>query len=278
MRSHIRGCGLGGPHPRASGSRSKACYTQPGSAAVPCRTGRAGTSLSSTGLPSGRITFQSSLSAGVASPVAARFAAIRDEMNVPTVFSDDVLAEARAAARAAVTAQLPDMTDVPLFTIDPSGSMDLDQAMHLERDGSGYRVRYAIADVPAFVRPGGAIDQEAHRRGTTIYCPDGRFPLHPEVLSEDAASLLPGKVRPAFVWNIRLDAEGNETDSSVARAAVRSVVRLNYVEAAESRDASIALLREIGELRIALQQQRGGGAAGRHRPRRRRSRRACRSR
>ena len=181
-------------------------------------------------------------------------------MNVPTVFSDDVLAEARAAARAAVTAQLPDMTDVPLFTIDPSGSMDLDQAMHLERDGSGYRVRYAIADVPAFVRPGGAIDQEAHRRGTTIYCPDGRFPLHPEVLSEDAASLLPGKVRPAFVWNIRLDAEGNETDSSVARAAVRSVVRLNYVEAAESRDASIALLREIGELRIALQQQRGGAS------------------
>ena len=176
------------------------------------------------------------------------------------VFGEAVLAEARAAARVAVTEGLPDMTGLPFFTIDPPGSMDLDQAMCLERDGDGYRVRYAIADVPAFVRPGGAIDEEAHRRGTTIYCPDGRFPLHPEVLSEDAASLLPGCVRPAFVWDIRLDADANEIESRVTRAAVRSTARLNYIDAADSGNASIALLREIGELRIALQQQRGGAS------------------
>lgn len=181
-------------------------------------------------------------------------------MNVATVFGDDVLVEARAAARVVVTEGLPDLTGVPFFTIDPPGSMDLDQAMHLQRDGRGYRVRYAVADVPAFVRPGGAIDIEAHRRGTTIYCPDGRFPLHPEVLSEDAASLLPGKVRPAFVWDIRLDADGNEIEGHVSRAAVRSIARLTYDEAAGSGDGSIALLREIGELRIALQQRRGGAS------------------
>ena len=57
--------------------------------------------------------------------------------------------------------------------------MDLDQALHIERDGDGYRVRYAIADVPAFVGAGGAVDAETRRRGQTIYAPDKRTPLHP---------------------------------------------------------------------------------------------------
>ena len=51
--------------------------------------------------------------------------------------------------------------------------MDLDQAMHLERDGDGHRVRYAIADVPAFVAPGGALDAETRdgaRRSTAPTC------------------------------------------------------------------------------------------------------------
>ena len=96
-----------------------------------------------------------------------------------------------------------DVTELPFLTIDPPGSMDLDQAMHLERRGAGFRVRYAIADVAAFVRPGGAIDAEAHRRVETLYSPDTRTPLHPPVLSEGAASLLPGQVRPAAAVDAR---------------------------------------------------------------------------
>ncbi|WP_217585257.1 RNB domain-containing ribonuclease, partial [Microbacterium sp. GbtcB4] len=80
---------------------------------------------------------------------------------------------------------------------DPAGARDLGQAFHLVRDGDGYRVRYAIADVPGFVVPGGAVDAEARRRGQTLYAADGTFPLHPPVLSEDRASLLPDVVRPA---------------------------------------------------------------------------------
>ena len=83
-----------------------------------------------------------------------------------------------------------DETDVEFITIDPPGSMDLDQAMHIERAGEGWRVRYAIADVPAFIRIGGSVDQEVQLRGQTIYCPDLRVPLHPPELSEAAASLL----------------------------------------------------------------------------------------
>src|SRR5690348_17645040 len=110
--------------------------------------------------------------------------------------------EARAAAgRPARPAT--DLTDVPFVTIDPATSRDLDQAMHLSRrDTGGYRVRYAIADVASFVRPGGALEAETWVRGQTVYLPDGRIPLHPEVLGEGAASLLPDGDRPAVVWTI----------------------------------------------------------------------------
>ena len=118
--------------------------------------------------------------------------------------------------------------------------MDLDQAMHLERRGAGFRVRYAIADVAAFVRPGGAIDAEAHRRVETLYSPDTRTPLHPPSLSEGAASLLPGQVRPAVLWTIDLDADGEQTGVDVRRALVRSRDQLDYAGVQDLVDAGTA--------------------------------------
>ncbi len=183
--------------------------------------------------------------------LAAAFAAIREELDVPAAFPAEVLAAADAAVHGV---QLPeaDLTALEFVTIDPPGAMDLDQAMHLERDGDGFRVRYAIADVPAFVALGGPIDLEARRRGTTIYAPDMRTPLHPPVISEGAASLLPGEVRPAFVWDLQLDGAGEVTSATVARARVRSAKRLAYA------DEVPALLAEIGERRITLERARGG--------------------
>ena len=99
-----------------------------------------------------------------------------------------------------------DLTHVEFVTIDPASSTDLDQALFIERSGGGYKVFYAIADVPSFVAPGGALDAETRRRGQTFYTPDGRIPLHPEVISEDAGSLLAGQLCAAFVWEFELDA------------------------------------------------------------------------
>ncbi|MDX6364577.1 MAG: hypothetical protein QOC85_3587, partial [Streptomyces sp.] len=75
-------------------------------------------------------------------PLRAALRALRTELEVPESFPADVLAEAERAAGAP---RLPsyDATDVPLFTIDPPTSTDLDQAMHLSRRPGGYRVRYA---------------------------------------------------------------------------------------------------------------------------------------
>ena len=75
-------------------------------------------------------------------------------------------------------------------------------------------MHYAIADVAAFVAPGGALDRESTRRGATLYLPDGRAPMLPDVLCEGAASLLADGDRPAVVWTIDLDSDGAATSTA----------------------------------------------------------------
>jgi len=192
------------------------------------------------------------------------FDALRAELKVPGDFPPEVLEEAQAAVSAAAMPER-DETAVPFLTIDPPGSRDLDQAMFIERAGKGYRVRYAIADVSAFVKPGGAIDDEARKRGQTIYAPDGRTPLHPDQLGEDAASLLPNQVRPAFVWDMQLDSDGEGTSVEVYRAMVSSKSRLDYAQVqgavdSGTADERLSLLKEVGERRIDLERARGGAS------------------
>jgi exoribonuclease R len=190
------------------------------------------------------------------------FSALRRELRLPEQFPPAAQAEADKAAAAPVPASLADLTGLPFVTIDPPTSMDLDQAMYLERAGRGYRVHYAISDVAGHVEPGGALDTESWARGETIYLPDGKVPLYPPVLSEGAASLLPDQVRAAVVWTIDLDADGAMTGVRVERAAVRSRAKLDYpsVQAGVGRGSiaePIALLPELGRLLIERGLDRG---------------------
>ncbi|MBM7167325.1 RNB domain-containing ribonuclease [Streptomyces sp. G44] len=196
-------------------------------------------------------------------PLRAALRALRTTLDVPDAFPADALAEAE---RAAASPRLPDhdATDIPFFTVDPPASVDLDQAMHLSRrESGGYRVRYAIADVAAYVTPGGALDAEAHRRVTSLYFPDEKVPLHPTALSEGAASLLPGRSRPAVLWTIDLDEDGRAEHTDVRRALVRSRAKLDYAGVQRAIDDGtaeepVALLRDIGTLRERLEAERGG--------------------
>ena len=203
-------------------------------------------------------------------PFAAAFARVREELDVPASFPPEVEAEAEAlAARgpvlppgAAATDRV-DARDIPFVAVDPPGSRDLDQAFHAERRGPGYRVRYAIADVAAFVHPGTAVDRESFQRGVTLYLPDGRAPLHPDALGEGAASLLPGVERPALLWTIDLDAAGGEEGATLRRATVRSRAALGYPEVQARIDAGTAeeplvLLREVGTRLREREVDRGG--------------------
>jgi exoribonuclease R len=190
------------------------------------------------------------------------FSGLRRELGLPEEFPEAVLAEAGAAVR---EVRLPerDLTAVEFVTIDPATSRDLDQAMFLgRRSGGGYRVCYAIADVASYVPPGGPLEAESWVRGQTVYLPDGRVPLHPPVLSEDAVSLLPDGDRAAVVWTIDLDADGETVAVRLERARVRSRAKLDYAGVQRQIDAGTApemltLLPEIGGLLARRASDRG---------------------
>jgi exoribonuclease R len=190
------------------------------------------------------------------------FSGLRRELGLPDEFPEAVLAEAGAAAGGTPLPER-DLTGVEFVTIDPATSRDLDQAMHLgRRAGGGYRVQYAIADVAAYVRPGGPLETESWVRGQTIYLPDGRVPLHPPVLSEDAVSLLPDGDRAAVVWTIDLDSDGETVAVRVERARVRSRAKLDYAGVQRQIDAGnapemLTLLPEIGGLLARRASDRG---------------------
>ena len=226
--------------------------------------------------------------------VTEALAALRARYEAPTAFPPGALAEAEAAASAwaqdgparLLADGARDARDLDLVTIDPPGSMDLDQAVRLERltgqaesagaatgeatePAAAYRVHYAIASLATFVTPGGVLDAELRRRGETIYAPDAATPLHPEVLSHGAASLLEDVDRPACLWTIDLDARGEVVTARVERVLVRSRARLTYaqVQAAINGEVSLppsapddlpGLLAEIGRLRLEREAARGG--------------------
>lgn len=188
--------------------------------------------------------------------------AIQAELEITAQFPPEVL---EVAQRAAASPRLPDLdrTDIEFLTIDPPGARDLDQALHIARDGDGYVVHYAIADLGAFVTPGDAVDVEANRRGQTLYGADSSVPLHPPAISTDAGSLLPDAVRPSLLWTIRLDSSGERTETTVERALVRSRGQWTYAEAQTaladgSAGETLRLLAEVGPKRMALEAARGG--------------------
>lgn len=158
---------------------------------------------------------------------------------------------------------LTDLTHLPFITIDNVDSRDLDQAMHISRDESGYILHYALADAAHFVRYRTALFEEALRRGSSYYVPGFAVPMLPRVLSEDLVSLNEGKPRRALVFVIRFDSRGTVLQTTVQQARIRSAAKLSYtgVEAYYSMPASSALhdqaytptldaLRELGKLRI----------------------------
>jgi exoribonuclease R len=208
------------------------------------------------------------------SPLDELFGRVRAELGIRAGFPPEVLAEAERAAterRPAASGEHADRTGIAFVTVDPPGSRDLDQAVQLEREGDGYRLRYAIADVGFWVDRGGAVEQEAWRRGVTFYAPDGNEPLYPPVLSQGAASLLAGETRPAVLIDFALDARAELRSWTVERALVHSRAQLTYAQllqhalqgdasplGAEPWAGTLTLLAELGPARLAREAERGG--------------------
>jgi len=200
------------------------------------------------------------------------FREIRAKAGVSETRPDAVVAEALAAGAASpntasgerehVVGERTDRTDLPLVTIDPLGSRDLDQALAIEATGSGWLVHYAIADVAAHVVPGGALDRDTWSRGETIYCPDTRVSLHPPEMSEGFASLLPGQRTKAALWTIEVGPDGVLGTATVERAWVTSRHQYAYSELQNDPPSEakslVGTMKAFGDARRTHLAARGG--------------------
>lgn len=128
-------------------------------------------------------------------------------------------------------ARREDWTDRTVITIDPASARDFDDAISITATPSGWTLAVHIADVSHFVRPGGALDGEALRRGNSTYLPDRVLPMLPPRLSDDLCSLRPDVVRLTKVCEMKFDQKGKMLRARFADAFIRSKARLTYQEA-----------------------------------------------
>jgi len=189
------------------------------------------------------------------------------------LFPEDVLSEAARApdhVLAEERARRRDLTELPLVTIDGEDARDFDDAVYVEGRGGkgGFRAVVAIADVAHYVRPGGALDAEALRRGTSVYFPAQVLPMLPERLSNGICSLNPGVERLCMVADLRIDDHGRTVGAELYEGVMRSAARCTYDEVArvlggervagrEAFRATFERMAELQERLTAMRARRG---------------------
>ncbi len=159
---------------------------------------------------------------------------------IPDSFPEEVLRQAEYAAAPAKeeTEELPelsdrmDLRDLPMVTIDGEDAKDLDDAVSLYRKDGSYHLGVHIADVSHYVKEGSALDAEALRRGTSVYLADRVIPMLPHVLSNGVCSLNAGENRLALSCLMKLNAQGEVVDYTIAPSVIRVDERMTYTSVA----------------------------------------------
>jgi ribonuclease R len=152
---------------------------------------------------------------------------------LPRVFPENVLAEARAVAHLDCSAVFTrqDFRSLPIVTIDGETARDFDDAVYVaDRHDGGYELQVHIADVAEYVRTGTDLDLEARLRGTSVYFPDRAIPMLPQELSTNICSLRPGEDRLVLSCLMQLDATGRITSYEIVEGVIRSAARMTYTE------------------------------------------------
>ena len=154
--------------------------------------------------------------------------------NLPLRFPSDVLAEANEIPEAVEPSSLDGREDLRakfIVTIDPDDARDFDDAIDVEEAAGGeWKLGVHIADVSAYVKPGGTLDREALRRGNSVYLADRVIPMLPERLSNGICSLNPDVVRLTHSVFIHFARNGAVRSARFARSIIRSARRLTYKE------------------------------------------------
>lgn len=161
---------------------------------------------------------------------------------IPDAFPDEVIAGADAMQPATLNGR-EDLRNLPLVTIDPHDARDHDDAIFARPDDGaknpgGHVVWVAIADVAHYVRPGGALDAEARKRGNSTYFPDRVVPMLPDRLSGDLCSLHEGVERACLAVRMVLNAQGEKISHRFTRGLMKSHASLNYAEVQQAQDGA----------------------------------------
>lgn len=146
-----------------------------------------------------------------------------------------------------------DLRDLPLVTIDGEDARDFDDAVFCQKQGKGWKLWVAIADVSYYVRPKSALDTEAYNRGNSVYFPNRVVPMLPEKLSNGLCSLNPQVDRLCMVCEITLSAKGKMTDYRFYEAVMNSHARLTYNKVAKILEKDTVLCERYASLVPHLQ-------------------------
>lgn len=149
------------------------------------------------------------------------------EFDIPQYFSDACLAQSEAAQPPVLEIRT-DLRALPFVTIDGADAKDFDDAVFAEPTASGWRVIVAIADVSHYVPADSPLDQEAQKRGNSVYLPGTVIPMLPETLSNGLCSLVPHEDRATMAVEIMLNQQGQKQSHRFMRALIRSHARLTY--------------------------------------------------
>jgi exoribonuclease-2 len=176
--------------------------------------------------------------------------------NIPADHSAEVEAEVRALSLPEAVAAFPederafrrDLTGQAAFTVDDISTLDMDDALSLERTPDGYELGIHITDITAAVVPGSRADRAAKRRATSLYCADRTINMLPLRLAEDICSLRAGVVRPCLSVLVSLSESLDVLSTEVCGSFVRVVRRYTYDEVddlLEAGDTNLLVLHEI---------------------------------
>jgi ribonuclease R len=166
---------------------------------------------------------------GMATEIAIR------AFDLPFTWPEEVeeeIAEINPEAKLDVSDRM-DLRNLPFVTIDGADARDFDDAVYCEKQGSGWRLFVAVADVSHYVQPDSALDDEALNRGTSVYFPNRVIPMLPEILSNELCSLKPQVDRLCLVCEMHLNNKGTVKRYEFHNAVMRSAARLTYTDMSE---------------------------------------------
>jgi ribonuclease R len=155
------------------------------------------------------------------------------KFDLPHEFSKQALALTRSMPDEVHAGDLKgrrDLRELPFVTIDGETAKDFDDAVHAVKEGRGWRLRVAIADVSHYVRHGDALDADARERGTSVYFPRRVIPMLPEKISNGLCSLNPDVDRLAMVCDMSITGQGKVARYEFYAAVFRSHARLTYTK------------------------------------------------